>query len=157
MKKFYHPNRRARMYGADCCPTCGQKTQVPAQIFLQEADWLVIRGDVVAKLIKAEFLILRALLDAWPRSVEVGEFVDLVWDGDLPEWSRSNRDPYIPIRVYISQLRRKVAPIGLVIPYGSKAGTYCIAIESWGDQPVVGKTQSKGPRRANGGISLCGR
>lgn len=126
--------RARRRYDEDCCPCCGMQSQIPGTIYFWEDERQVIRGNVVVNLFLPEFRCLQALFDAWPRKVPHEFLIDLMWDikpdclaAQLAEDGHPNL-----LSVKISNLRKQIKPLGMVIPFGIYSeGAYRLHIEKW--------------------------
>jgi hypothetical protein len=123
---------RRRQPPADCCPTCGRKAELPEQIFLDMDRMVVTRCGLHAFLRRAEIVMLKELLDAWPRQVGYERLAYVGWGDDPPRWASGEVEmrPYNLIQVKISQMRPKIAPLGLSIPRSPRfVSAYTVEID----------------------------
>lgn len=87
------------------CPTCGQPMNAPRVPL--EALRLVEFG-------KRKRRLVAALADAYPRAVNGAALLDAVY-GDDPNGGPEAAD--MALRVLVSQLRKKLVPMGWTIPH----------------------------------------
>ena len=121
--------RARRLYEDDHCPCCGQLLEIPGRIMLWEEELLVVRANVLVYLGKPDFTILQTLFDAWPRRVSGDIIVENVWGNE-----ELNENA---LHVTICKLRKRIAPLGLLIPHALKSTfSYALQIQKWESDPV---------------------
>jgi hypothetical protein len=129
MKGEMKAQRERRLYEDDYCPCCGQLLEIPGRIMFWEEELLAVRANVLVYLGRPDFAILRTLFDAWPRRVPADFIYESVWGNE-----EMNEDT---IHVTICKLRKKIAPLGLLIPHSLKnAASYALQIQKWESDPV---------------------
>lgn len=92
----------------NCCPTCGQAVATAALLVDLDAN-RVSYGGRVAKLVPSETEVLFTLARAAPGMVSNDQLRAAIWGGAAAE-----RESNV-IKVHISRLRKKLAPLGIHI------------------------------------------
>lgn len=95
---------------ATTCPCCGQPVRRPGEVLVWGDMQAIERRGRVVKLTPREFAVFSGIWQAWPRSVER----DALYDALYANRRRSRPGSKI-IEVTICKVRKKLAPLGLLV------------------------------------------
>ncbi|MCW7544875.1 winged helix-turn-helix domain-containing protein [Aurantimonas litoralis] len=92
------------------CPCCGAKVS-PIDLVMDESTGIVMHEGVTVRLPAQQFRLLKALLDAYPRTLTKDTLLSAVATGPNPDdWP----EPKL-VDVLVCRVRKLIDPMGLVI------------------------------------------